>query len=287
MTQEIQFAKYQGAGNDFVMIADPGDSLSLHAELVRALCDRRFGIGADGVIRVTGDPDGADFFMDYVNSDGSIGEMCGNGIRCLAVFARDEGLTTATSLAVGSRAGTKQVDVLDDGRVRVDMGMPTFDPPSIPVRWDAPDALHVKLELDDDVVEAACLATGNPHAVIFVDDPDTVPVAVIGPKLEHHPAFPNAANVEFATVEGPRRVRMRVWERGSGETMACGTGACAVGVASRLLGGTGPRMDIVVPGGVLEVEWRGSLDETAPMLLTGPARRAFAGTVRPEELLRR
>ncbi|MEA2476190.1 MAG: diaminopimelate epimerase, partial [Actinomycetota bacterium] len=230
----MRFAKYQGVGNDFVMLADPGDALEVTGDLARALCDRRFGIGADGVIRVA-PSDEADLFMDYVNSDGSVGEMCGNGIRCLALFAREQGMTTASELVVDTRAGIKEVSVLGNGLVRVDMGAPAFAPQDIPVEWPGTDALHAKVELDDGVVEVACVSMGNAHAVSFVDDPDAISVEVIGPRIETHEMFPRMTNVEFAVVEAPDRVRMRVWERGSGQTLACGTGACAVAVAAHLL----------------------------------------------------
>jgi diaminopimelate epimerase len=274
----MRFAKYQGTGNDFVMLSDLGDEHPLSAEIVRRLCDRRFGIGGDGVIRVTGSSQGADFFMDYVNSDGSVGEMCGNGIRCLAVYARAEGLSDADTLEVETRAGVKRVEVIGD-RVKVDMGAPIFVPAGIPVRWEGHDALHAKIDLPDEVLEAACLSMGNPHAVLFVDDPETAPVTTLGPVIESHEAFPNKTNVEFVTVERPDRIRMRVWERGSGETLACGTGACAAAVASRLLGGTNEEITVTVPGGELTVAWSGSLDVEAAVYLTGPAVKSFEGDV--------
>ena len=272
----MRFAKYHGIGNDFVMFADPSDELRLNAEMVRRLCDRRFGIGADGVIRVAPGHAGGDLFMDYVNSDGSIGEMCGNGIRCLALFARVEGLTDKDEINVNTRAGMKTVEIQGD-TVRVDMGQPIFDAARIPVQ--AQDPLHAKIELESGVIEAACLSMGNPHAVLFVDDPDAAPVTTLGPTIEHHPMFPNKVNVEFVRVEGPRRVRMRVWERGSGETLACGTGACAAAVAARLLEEMDPEVTVVLPGGELTVEWAGSLDDSATVFLTGPAVRAFEGEV--------
>lgn len=275
----MRFAKYHGIGNDFVMFSDPEDRLTLTADLVRKLCDRRFGIGGDGVIRVAPGPDGADFFMDYVNSDGSVGEMCGNGIRCLAVFARERGLTQANELKIQTRAGLKVVSIIEDGRVKVDMGPPLFTPADIPVDGPGSDALHTKLELEDEVVEAACVSMGNPHAVLFVDDPRTAPVTTLGPVVEKHKAFPHGANVEFITVESPERIRMRVWERGSGETLACGTGACAGAVIGRLLGGTSERVTVALPGGELEIEWAGALDKEEPVFMTGPVALAFEGDV--------
>jgi diaminopimelate epimerase len=280
----MRFAKYQGIGNDFVMLADPRDEVELTPRLVRALSDRHFGIGADGVIRVAPGVDGADLSMDYVNSDGSIGEMCGNGIRCLALFAREEGMTDATHMQVATPAGLMTIDVGENGRVRVDMGAPIFDPAAIPIRWEGPEALHAKLEVEGEVVEATCLSMGNPHAVLFVDDPERAPVATLGPRLETHEAFPNRANVEFVRVVSPTRVEMRVWERGVGETLACGTGACAAAVASRLIGGAEAEMVVSLPGGELEIEWEGSLEDDKPVFMTGPAVRSFEGEVDLEEM---
>lgn len=275
----MRFAKYQGIGNDFVMIADPDDRLALTPELVRRLCDRRFGIGGDGVIRVVPGEGGAAFFMDYVNSDGSIGEMCGNGIRCLAVFAREEGLTHHTEIHVATRAGLKVVTVLDDGRVQVDMGPPIFVPSEIPVSVEGEEALHVKLELEDEVYEAASLSMGNPHAVLFVADPSIAPVTTLGPVIERHALFPRGVNVEFVTVESPERVTVRVWERGSGETLACGTGACAAAVAARLLHDVNSRITVALPGGELEIEWSGSLERGSPVVMTGPVEKVFQGHI--------
>jgi diaminopimelate epimerase len=274
----MRFAKYQGVGNDFVMFADPNDELRLTPELVRRLCDRRFGIGADGVIRVA-PGDGAAFFMDYFNSDGSVGEMCGNGIRCLAVFAHDEGLTDSAELGVATRAGLKIVTVAEDGNVRVNMGPPIFAPSAVPVSVQGEEALHVKVEVGDEVYEAACLSMGNPHAVLFVEDPGDSPVTTLGPRIERHSLFPNGANVEFVSVASPERIETRVWERGSGETLACGTGACAAAVAARLLGGTNERVTVTLPGGDLQVEWTGSLDTESPVFMTGPAVKSFEGDV--------
>ncbi len=275
----MRFTKYHGIGNDFIMIADPEDGLALSAGAVRALCDRRFGIGGDGVIRVAPGTDGTDLFMDYVNSDGSIGEMCGNGIRCLALFARAEGLAEGTELTVGTRAGPKRVWILDDDRVKVDMGPPEFVPAEIPVDWPGTDALHAKIELADSTLEAAIVSMGNPHAVVFVDEPDDVALSEIGPLVEKHPMFPNGVNVEFVTVESPDRVRMRVWERGAGETLACGTGACAVAVAAHLLRDTAADVTVALPGGDLEVSWDGTPGDGSSVMMTGPALRSFEGKV--------
>jgi diaminopimelate epimerase len=282
----MRFAKYHGIGNDFIMVADLDDAWAAHldAAAVRALCDRRFGVGADGVIRVARSREDGDLFMDYVNSDGSIGEMCGNGIRCLAIFAREEGLTTKSELRVDTRAGVKTVTIQDGGRVRVDMGPPIFAPSQIPVEWSGPDALHAKIELDELVLEATCLSMGNPHAVIFTENPPEDPKP-LGSVIEKHPMFPNATNVELAHVQSPDRIEMRVWERGSGETLACGTGACAVMVAGKLVAGAEDLVTVSLPGGELEVEWTGSSSSVAPVYLTGPAQLSFVGQVDLDELM--
>lgn len=281
----MRFAKYHGIGNDFIMIADPDDRLELTPELVRRLADRRFGIGGDGVIRVAPGDGASEFFMDYVNSDGSIGEMCGNGIRCLALFARAEGLTEATTIPVATRAGLKTVTIVGEDRVRVDMGPPIFRPDQIPIDRGGDDALHTKIEVEGEVVEAACLSMGNPHAVLFVEDPDSAPVRTRGPLIERHRLFPKGTNVEFVRPEGRDRIRARVWERGAGETLACGTGACAAAVAGKALGELDDRVTVSLPGGELEVEWRGSPDDDAPVFMTGPVVRAFAGEVDLDEVM--
>jgi diaminopimelate epimerase len=278
----MRFAKYQGLGNDFVLLPDPENRLTLTAELVRGLCDRRFGIGADGVIRVAPDSDGGELFMDYVNSDGSIGEMCGNGIRCLALYARRTGLTSAREIKVGTRAGTKMVEILGDDRVRVDMGPPIFAPADIPVAHEGDDALAVPLSIapgGDGPLVAACLSMGNPHAVVFVEDLDAISASALGPPIETDDVFPHKANVEFTRVVAPDHIEVKVWERGAGETLACGTGACAAAVAARLLRGSDSQVMVALPGGDLEVEWGGSLTAPAPVYMTGPAVKSFEGEI--------
>ena len=274
----MNFAKYQGIGNDFVMVNDAADELTLTPEIARSLCDRRFGVGADGVIRVA-PGDEADFLMDYVNSDGSVSEICGNGIRCLAVFARAEGLTAKDEITVATGAGRKTVTVQADGRVLVDMDAPIFEPEGVPFDGDGNDPLHSKFEVDGDVFEVAVLSMGNPHAVLFVEDPEVAPVTTLGPVLESHPLFPHGTNVEFVKVESPQRLVMRVWERGSRETMACGTGACAAAVAARLLRGTEKQVTVALRGGELAIEWSGSLTDEAPVFMTGPAVEVFRGQI--------
>jgi diaminopimelate epimerase len=273
---ELRVWKYQGAGNDFVMTHDPDDRRPLEPEEVQALCDRRFGIGADGAIRVTTDPDGHPF-MDYRNADGSLAEMCGNGLRCVASFLEDLG-DAGAEVEVRTRAGLRRTVRMPDGRVRVDMGEPNFTKAAIPMRGPAWETfLREPLDLGGGLtILASAVSMGNPHLVLFLDDaPDRYHVSHIGPVLERDDRFPVGTNVEFArVVEG--EIGARVWERGSGETMACGSGACAIAVAAEEAGLVRSRSLVRFPGGLLEVERRGS---TGPVLLTGEAERVFETSV--------
>ena len=273
---ELRVWKYQATGTDFVMTYDAEDRRALSADEVRALCDRRFGIGADGSIRVTAGRDGRPF-MDYRNADGSLAEMCGNGLRCVALLLRDVGDEGGPSFEVETRAGMRRVELASDGRVSVDMGEPNFTKAAIPMRGPAWETfLHEPLDLGGGlVVTASAVSMGNPHFVLFVeDDPERFHVAHIGAVLERDDRFPEGTNVEFAKVMNDG-ILARVWERGSGETMACGSGACAIVVAANEAGLTGPRSSVRFPGGVLEVERR----ETGSVLLTGPASRVFETTI--------
>jgi diaminopimelate epimerase len=299
----MRFAKYHGAKNDFVLIEDLEGTAALPADLVAAVCDRHGGVGADGVIRVVRggaaaaaglcgpEQAGADFFMDYANADGATAEMCGNGIRCLGTFVFDRGLTERTELAVGTRDGLKHLwlDVNDRSvsRVTVDMGSPSFTLGSLPMAGD-PDAtfLAMPFQVDGRTYTASAVSMGNPHLVLFLDaaeDLDAVDVERLGSIVERGPQFPQRTNVEFVTVVDDSQVRMRVWERGSGLTMACGTGACAVLVATALAGRTGRSASVVVPGGRLQVAWR----EDGHVLLTGPATWVFDGELSPAWLAER
>ena len=278
---DLRVWKYQGTGNDFVMTYDPDDERPLPHEDVRTLCDRRFGIGADGAIRVTFD-DGLPF-MDYRNADGSLAEMCGNGLRCVAVFLRDVGAMQEQTVEVRTRAGIRRVDLLGDGRVRVDMGEPNFTKAAIPMRGPAWETfLREPVALGGDVTLAAsAMSMGNPHLVLFLDDdPARYHVAHIGAVLERDDRFPEGTNVEFARVNDDGGIEARVWERGSGETLACGSGACAIGVAAHEAGLTGPTTVIRFPGGPLEVE----RTDAGAVLLTGAASRVFETTVDVDEL---
>jgi diaminopimelate epimerase len=277
---ELRIWKYHGTGNDFVMLEDLDDERPLVPAVVAALCDRHRGVGADGVIRVTrGSAGDEDFFMDYRNADGSLAEMCGNGIRCLGKLVYERGFTTATELEVGSRDGRKHLSLDVDGavvrNVTVGMGPPAFTRRDIPMEGP-PDRpfLTEPFEVDGRTYKATAVSMGNPHLVLFAEeDPDDLDVRAIGPRIEHNPRFPEKTNVEFiAALDGG--VKARVWERGSGETMACGTGACAALVAANEAGLVPARAEVRFPGGTLLVER--TMDE---ILLTGPAERVFEATI--------
>ncbi|HJT38137.1 MAG TPA: diaminopimelate epimerase [Actinomycetota bacterium] len=270
----MQFVKAHGAGNDFVLIEDLDDRLHLNAAFVAGACDRHFGVGADGLIRIVRARD-ADFFMDYYNADGEVAEMCGNGIRTLAKYVADRDLWAGEEMRVDTRDGVKRITVeRDAGRVvraRVDMGPPILARAQIPMTG-AGDPLHEQLVVAGTALEAACVSMGNPHAVVFVENLSSTPFETLGPALETHERFPAKTNAEFAQVLNDHEVRMRVWERGVGETMACGTGACAVAVAASLRGYTGRSIAIHVPGGTLDIEWT-----DATVYMSGPAEESFEG----------
>jgi diaminopimelate epimerase len=275
----MRFSKYHGTGNDFVMIEDLGDQIHLDPSVIAALCDRRRGVGADGLIRIA-PAHGADFSMDYYNAEGAPAEMCGNGIRCLAKYVYERGFTNSTEIDVLTRAGIKHLALeASDGIVRmvtVDMGRPAFDRKAIPMAGDPISTfIGQRFDVDGRTFVSTALSMGNPHVVLLLDPADDLEAfdcPRIGSMVEHHAAFPNRTNVEFAkVVDG--RIHIRVWERGVGETMACGTGACAALVACSLAGLTGRSAELEFPGGLLGVAWR----EDDHAFLTGPAVCVYDG----------
>jgi diaminopimelate epimerase len=272
---ELRVWKYQATGNDFVMTFDPDDERPLSADEVEALCDRRFGVGADGAIRIGRGSDDRPF-MDYRNADGSLAEMCGNGLRCVALLLRDLGVEEATAFEVDTRAGVRSVELLADGRVRVDMGAPGFTKAAIPMRGPAWETfVDQPIDVGGAVVPGTALSMGNPHLVLFLDEePEWPQVAHVGPVLEGDGRFPEGTNVEFAYVEDGEIVA-RVWERGSGETLACGSGACAIGVAAHEMGLVERATRVRYPGGVLDVD----RDDDGNVSLTGPVARVLEGVV--------
>jgi diaminopimelate epimerase len=286
----MQIAKYHGTGNDFVMVEDMAGHGPLEPALIAALCDRHRGVGADGLIRIA-PADGADFFMDYSNADGEVAEMCGNGIRCLAKFVYDRGLTTATEIDVQTRAGVKHLVLqVRDGvvveTVTVDMGPPALERQAIPMAGGEPTGTFVgqPLQVAGRTYTATAVSMGNPHCVLFLDATDDLAgfdVPGIGRQVERRAEFPNRANVEFVQVSGGV-INLRVWERGSGETMACGTGACAALVAASLAGLTGREADVRFPGGLLHLRWA----EDDHLIMTGPAVCVFDAELDPAWLSR-
>ncbi len=279
---EIQFQKMHGTLNDFVVFQDLKGLTNLTPQQVEFLCNRRSGVGGDGVI-VVRPSDKADFFMDYINSDGSLAEMCGNGIRCLAKFVFDNGLTQKTTIAVETRAGVKVVEVFQDrsgkvDRVKVDMGKPVFRPDLIPatVNSDKVPVTDEPVSSGDRRFRATLISMGNPHCVIILDeDVESLPRRY-GPEIETDPMFPAKTNVEFVRVVDKHAIIMRVWERGSGETFSCGTGACASAVAAIIRGEVRTPVRVELLGGALEIAWDGF---DSPALMTGPAETAFSGVI--------
>ncbi len=285
MTDVLAFAKYQGTGNDFVMIIDLDDRRQLDAEVVAALCDRRRGIGADGLIRVIRASGPALFVMDYRNADGSDAEMCGNGARCVGRLVHDLGLTEERSFAIETRGGSRTLRLHEDDRVTVEMGIPAFTKAAIPMRGPAWETfLGQPIDVGGGLtLTASAVSMGNPHLVVFLDgDPQGVHVQHLGPALEHHDLFPEGTNVEFVRMSTDV-IEARVWERGSGETLACGSGACAIAVAANEAGLAPTRSVVRFPGGEVEVERR----DDGEVLLTGGAEHVFDGEIDLDRLLRR
>jgi diaminopimelate epimerase len=275
----MRFVKMQGAGNDFVLLEAQGDERDW-PRLAQVMCDRHFGVGADGLILALPSAQ-ADVRMRMFNPDGSEAEMCGNGLRCIVKYVVEGGLARARDGRIGveTLAGVLAAQTFGDGRtverVRVSMGVPRFAPAEVPVLVEAePPIVDLPLEVGGHALRLTCVSMGNPHAVHFLADPVAAfPLEEIGPLVENHPLFPQRVNFEVAQVLGRDRIEARVWERGVGATLACGSGACATIVAARVQGLVGERVDITLPGGTLAVEW----DGRGEVYLTGPAERVFAG----------
>jgi len=271
---ELQFAKMQGLGNDFVVFDGVRQEVALTPERIRALADRRFGVGCDQVLVVAPAEDvDADFRYRIFNADGGEVEQCGNGARCVAAFLPAVGLSDARRLRLTTLGGPIELVREDDGRVTVDMGEPRLTGEAIPLR-EGGEHLGHEVELSGRRWTFTAVSVGNPHAVIEVADAAAAPVAEVGPLLEHYELFPDRANVEFVQVLAPDRLRVRVWERGAGETLACGTGAVAAQVAARLWGRTGPEAAVALDGGPLAVRWDGRGE---PVTMTGPAELVYWG----------
>lgn len=288
MAMALEFEKLEGAGNDFIFIEDRADRIDLQPQQVRFLCDRHFGIGADGVIVVKPSGlEGCDGFMHYINSDGTLAQMCGNGVRCFAKYLVDHGFAPAEGpLSVETRAGVKSISYTVDGlgklvTATVDMGAPVLEPRAVPVQL-APNAEFGGQPFASDVpipspfgdFSFTCISMGNPHAVTFVEDCGAMDIDAVGAYYESCEAFPEKANIEFATI-GPEGIAMRVYERGCGETLACGTGACATEVAAFLTGRSGPENDVLLRGGTLHIAY----EPGGSVLMTGPAAFVYSGSI--------
>ena len=273
---KLRFTKMHGLGNDFVVIDAVRQRVALDPATIRHLADRHRGIGCDQLLLVEPPrlPD-TDFHYRIFNADGSEVEQCGNGARCFARFVRDQGLTDRTEIPVGTAAGAIRLCVEPDGQVRVDMGVPILEPARIPFLAEA-ESLSYALDVDGETLSIGAVSMGNPHAVLLVEDTATAPVARLGPRIESHPRFPRRVNVGFMQVVAPDHVRLRVYERGAGETQACGTGACAAVVTGRRLGLLAPRVRVSLPGGDLVIEWVGS---EQPVAMIGPAQQVFEGEI--------
>lgn len=269
---EIKFTKMHGIGNDFVLIDCRNLDLNIIRSAAKKLCDRRFGIGADQLLLVQ-NSQRADFKMGIYNADGSEVEMCGNGIRCFASYLYAHGLTGKKELEIETLGGIIRPTLRED-LVEVNMGEPILAGRNIPVDMDG-QVVSVPLKIADRTFEITCVSMGNPHCVIFVDDVENFPLAQYGPLIETHEMFPNKINVEFVEVLNDKAVKMRVWERGSGETLACGTGACASAVASILNDKTHKRITVHLAGGDLDILW----GEDNLVYMTGPSEEVFEGTI--------
>ncbi|WP_404300439.1 diaminopimelate epimerase [Alicycliphilus denitrificans] len=285
---QIRFTKMQGAGNDFVVLDETQGALGLTPAQYRFLADRHFGVGADQILTVRPSlADGIDFEYLIHNADGGQVQQCGNGARCFARYVRDKGLTAKEQIRVQTLAGVIAPRLESDGRVTVDMGRPALEPARLPFDTQGlapvPQGLVQKwpLTLDGQAPEATVMivavSMGNPHAVQLVDDVDRAPVALTGPLIESHPRFAERVNAGYLQVQSRSQVRLRVYERGVGETLACGTGACAAVVAGIGLGLLDARVDVHTRGGLLTIAWAGGPDD--PVLMTGPASTVFEGQI--------
>ncbi|MBQ9992378.1 MAG: diaminopimelate epimerase [Firmicutes bacterium] len=272
----MRFAKMHGLGNDFVFINGFEETLPADKNLfAKKICDRNLGIGADGVI-ILYPSNKADFRFEIINSDGSFAEMCGNGMRCAAIFARNEGIVDKDELKVETAAGILKPCIIDyaKGIVCVDMGEPRLNAQDIPTTLPGDPVLEATLQVGGKRLAVTAVSMGNPHCVVFVDDLDIFPVTKIGPQIETHPAFPEKTNVEFVQILAKNKIKMRVWERGCGVTLACGTGASAAAVAAFLNGFTDRKVEVELALGSLMLEYR---EEDGHVLMEGPAVTSFVG----------
>ena len=275
----MKFTKMQGLGNDYVYVNCFQEKIDNPSEVAIKVSNRNFGVGSDGLIMINPSKV-ADCEMEMYNADGSRGEMCGNGIRCVGKYMYDYGLTDKTSISVETLGGIKYLDfTVVDGEVKlikVDMGSPELIPENIPIVAEGDSVINAPIIVDGKEYYMTGVSMGNPHTVVYIDDVQGLAIEEIGPKFENHERFPKRINTEFARVIDRNTVEMRVWERGSGETLACGTGACAVAVASILNGYTENKVTVKLLGGDLQIEWD---RESNKVYMTGPAEVSFEGEI--------
>ena len=275
----MKFTKMHGIGNDYVYVNCFSETVENPEAVSKFVSDRHFGIGSDGLILIK-PSENADFEMDMYNSDGSAGAMCGNGIRCVAKYVYDYGLTDKTSISVSTRSGIKYLDLtVEDGKVvqvKVDMGAPVLKALEIPVLFDKEQVVDEPISINGKSFRMTCVSMGNPHCVVPVEDVNDLKIEEIGPEFEHNDCFPDRVNTEFIRVIDRKTVQMRVWERGAGETWACGTGACAVAVACILNGWTEEEVHVKLRGGDLKICWDKGKNT---VYMTGPATVVFDGTI--------
>lgn len=275
----MRFTKMQGIGNDYVYVNCFEENVDNPAETAVRISDRHFGVGSDGLILIKPSRK-ADFMMDMYNADGSQGAMCGNGIRCVAKYVFDKGLTDETKISIETKSGIKYIKLtIEDGRARqaeVNMGAPVLEARKIPIIADSREVIDEPIEIGGKIFHMTGVSMGNPHAIVYVEDIKAIDIEKTGPLFENHPCFPDRVNTEFVHVIDENTIEMRVWERGSGETLACGTGACASAVASVLNGYTKDEVTVKLLGGDLKIRW----DRKENLVfMTGPAEIVFEGEI--------
>lgn len=277
----MKFTKMHGCGNDYIYVDGSKEQIPAEdkPELVKRLSDRHFGIGGDGVIFINSSKE-ADFEMEMYNMDGTRAEMCGNGIRCVAKYVYDKGLTDQKKISIVSCGKVKYLELnVENGKVstvKVNMGSPILRASDIPVVADSEEVIAERIEVGEEIYEMTCVSMGNPHAVVFLEDVASLPIEKIGPLFENHVRFPKRTNIEFVKVLDSETIEMRVWERGTGETLACGTGACASVAACILNGLTGEQVTVKLLGGNLQIRW----DRNENLVyMTGPATTVFEGEI--------
>lgn len=277
----MKFTKMHGAGNDYIYVNCFEEKVENPSEVAIKVSDRHFGIGSDGLVLIK-PSDKGDFFMDMYNADGSRGKMCGNASRCVAKYVYDNGMTEKDEIALETLSGIKYIKIFTDGKkavaAQVNMGSPELEAKKIPVIFDKENVINEKIDVDINSYAVTCVSMGNPHCVTFVENTDEIEIEKIGPKFENHPIFPDRVNTEFVQIVDANTIKMRVWERGSGETLACGTGACASVVACIVNGYFKKDEDIkvILLGGELNIRWN---SESGCVFMTGPAQTVCTGEI--------